>query len=387
MPITEQSQLVQLGNTCGEIWSSAGKKKSPKVNFTPQEFHDKITNWYKKNKRELPWRLLWEKFKNPYHIWVSEVMLQQTVIKAVIPVYHRFLSTFPSLYDLSCAQEEQVRKAVRGLGYYSRFRRLHAGARKICDQSKHPQINWPKNFQEWKEIPGVGDYTAAAVSSIAFNKPNAVVDGNVERLFCRLWDIRLAPNLPQLKKIFQKINQLLIDQQAPGDYNQGLMEIGQRICLVGEPLCASCPLKSHCISYQKKTYHLAPAPKIKPQPIEINMKLTVIHHKGLFGVLKRPNDAKFLKDIPGFLTELQHGTRYACDGSSQLSSLKKVRTMGTIKHQITKHKINAKVCIAESPRKLRHSFLTWLQAKQVDENLTANLDRKAWQYYLKTVTD
>ena len=163
------------------------------IDFNKALFTKRLVSWYQENKRDLPWRLRWRKNQDPYEVWVSEIMLQQTVIKAVIPAYERFLKCFPDVHSLANANEDDVRLASRGLGYYRRFKLMHQGAKYL---SLNPEKLWPQTFAQWKEISGIGDYTAAAISSICFDDCSPVVDGNVERVFCRLFDIRLEPNLP-----------------------------------------------------------------------------------------------------------------------------------------------------------------------------------------------
>ena len=159
----------------------------------------KLESWYRDNARLLPWRRLWAQQKNPWHVWVSEIMLQQTVIKAVLPIYERFLKQFPTHEALAAATTEEVRLAVRGLGYYRRFDALHRACQKLTATGE----GLPRNHEKWLDLPGVGPYTAAAIASITADEPHGVVDGNVERVFCRLLDIRSEPNLPHLKKSFK----------------------------------------------------------------------------------------------------------------------------------------------------------------------------------------
>ena len=153
-----------------------------------------------KNKRSLPWREMFAQHASPYHVWVSEIMLQQTVIKAVIPKYLSFFERFPTVFDLAAAQEEDVRLACQGLGYYRRFKLMHNCAKKLCENKNEKNFVWPGSYKEWLSYPGIGTYTASAISSICLSEAQMVVDGNVERLMCRLHDIRLEPNLAPLKK-------------------------------------------------------------------------------------------------------------------------------------------------------------------------------------------
>jgi len=342
-----------------------------------------LLNWYRRHKRDLPWRSLWQKSGDPYVVWISEIMLQQTVIKAVIPVYHRFLNQFPDLSAFAAADEGQVREAVRGLGYYRRFGFMHKAARQLVDAGSA----WPQTFAAWRALPGVGDYTAAAVSSIAFGVAEAVVDGNVERVFCRLLDLRLPPNEPRLKRAFKRLAQQLLDHDHPGDFNQAVMELGQTICTVGEPNCAACPLKRHCLAYERSSQSLAPAAKIKSgAPIDRRAQLVILLRDGKIGLVERPATARFLRGTAGFLTMIDHNeVAMQADGWPEDSSLQlwlqknrqSMSTIGRFKHTITKHRIQVEVLVSDQHPKLH--AIKWTPIAEVERSLLANFDRKAWQ--------
>lgn len=345
-----------------------------------------LLKWYRRGRRPLPWRLHWQKHQDPYHIWLSEVMLQQTVIKAVIPVYERFLLRFPTIYTLAQASEEVVKQTVAGLGYYRRFRLLHQAARQLTSQyPQATQFRWPATLAEWQALPGVGDYTAAAVSSIAFQIPAAVVDGNVERVFCRLLDIQLPPNLAALKKQFKLISQELIDPLAPGDYNQALMELGQRLCTVEAPSCGSCPLKAYCLSYRHQSTSKAPQPKIKKAKIDTHLRLIIIKDRDRYALFERPLTAKFLKETCGFLTEvspsLQEPGLFHLDGTPKQKRAQAPTSLGSFRHSITHHRIVAEVCLGSSASIAKGLRPKWYTADELSKRFIASLDRKAWQLY------
>lgn len=334
-----------------------------------------LVTWYHKNSRSLPWRELFKKHGNAYHIWISEIMLQQTVIKAVLPVYDRFLQAYPTIADLAATDEETLRLVVRGLGYYRRFGFLLKAAKVIQTEYKG---RMPVTFDEWKSLPGIGDYTAAAISSIAFGESAAVVDGNVERVFCRLLDIRQPPNLPALKKEFQRLANSMIYREDPGAFNQGLMELGQTVCTAGQPDCSHCPLAKRCLAKKHSSQALAPAPKIKKSMEDLAMRLHVYRKGKQFGLIRRPVDAKFLGGTRGFLTEVAGLKKsYKVDGSIDMKPVKCALT-GSIRHHITHHRITAEVYIHDvSGRK--PAGIEWLPQSLIDENLVSNLDRKAWR--------
>ncbi len=320
----------------------------------------RLLTWYRRVARPLPWRVLWQKSGDPYVVWVSEIMLQQTVIKAVIPVYERFLSLYPTVHDLAQTSEDQLRLAVRGLGYYRRFGFMLKAAA-IIDQHIKSTGSWPSTHKEWRELPGIGDYTAAAVSSIAFNEPYGVVDGNVERVFCRLLDLREPPNSATLKREFKDLVALFICKKSPGDFNQALMELGQTVCTVTKPTCSTCPLQSGCLAFSRTSQHLAPQPKLKTAPIPVALTLAVPIRGDMIGICQRPAQAKFLAGTWGFVT--------IYDDKSPKNPI------GVIKHHITHHKITATVTTntAKSTKNVR-----WLHPDDVERNLISNLDRKAW---------
>ena len=214
-------------------------------------FSDIVLHWYYKNKREFPWR----KTKNTYNVWVSEIILQQTQTSQGLNYYTKLIDTFPTVKDLAKAKEEKILKLWQGLGYYSRARNLHATAKHI-----HYNLSgvFPNNYNGLIELKGIGPYTAAAISSICYNEKRAVVDGNVYRILARVFNNHTAINTPKGVKIFQKLADSLIGDTDPGDYNQGLMDIGATICTPKTPKCSHCPLTKICIAQTKDTINLLP---------------------------------------------------------------------------------------------------------------------------------
>jgi A/G-specific adenine glycosylase len=200
---------------------------------TSADFRKKLLLWYDANKRDLPWR----KNKNPYNVWLSEIMLQQTRVAAVIDYYQRFLQRFPTVEKLAKAREASVLAAWSGLGYYRRARMLHAAAKKIVQE--HESI-FPKTSEQLLNLPGIGRYTAAAIASIAFDEPVAVVDGNVERVLARISGRYLE------KERAWALAEKVLDTKRPGDFNQAMMELGATVCLPREPACLVCPVHKFC---------------------------------------------------------------------------------------------------------------------------------------------
>jgi A/G-specific adenine glycosylase len=201
--------------------------------FPPPALGPKLLAWYDAYARDLPWR----KSRDPYRVWVSEIMLQQTRVAAVIAHYHQFLERFPDVARLAAAREASVLAAWSGLGYYRRARMLHAAAKVVA---RERQGKFPATAAEWRELPGIGRYTAAAIASIAFRQPVAVVDGNVERVLQRLEGASLGG-----EEIWQKAEKLL-HRERPGDFNQAMMELGATVCLPRAPACLTCPVRDFC---------------------------------------------------------------------------------------------------------------------------------------------
>lgn len=218
-------------------------------------FSQKILKWYDEHKRELPWRAT----KEPYKIWLSEIMLQQTRVAQGTPYYHKFLEAFPTVYDLANAKEEKVLKLWQGLGYYSRARNLHATAKMVVGTYNG---NFPNTYKELKALKGVGDYTASAIASICFNEPEPVVDGNVYRVLSRYFGVDLPINSTEGIKYFKKLARNVMDSENIRDYNQGIMEFGAIQCAPKKPYCLLCPLNDSCVALEEN--------KVKGLPVKLN---------------------------------------------------------------------------------------------------------------------
>ena len=206
-----------------------------------QNFSKRLITWYLKNKRDLPWR----NTVDPYKIWLSEIMLQQTRVAQGLPYYLKFIDAFPSVNHLAEASEEQVLKLWQGLGYYSRARNLHATAKYVTYVLDSV---FPDNYTELKKLKGVGDYTASAIASICYNEPKAVLDGNVFRVLARLYGIDTPINTPEGGKLFSKLSQELIDVKRPDIHNQAIMEFGATHCSPKKPSCESCVFNVNCVA-------------------------------------------------------------------------------------------------------------------------------------------
>ncbi|TXG36875.1 A/G-specific adenine glycosylase [Seonamhaeicola maritimus] len=219
------------------------------------QFSESLINWYSINKRSLPWR----ETKDPYSIWLSEIILQQTQVKQGLPYYEAFLSEFPTVFQLASADESKVLKLWQGLGYYSRARNLHAAAKYIVNELNG---RFPSTYKELLTLKGVGDYTASAIASICFNESAAVVDGNVYRVLSRYYGIDIPINSSKGTKEFKTLAQELIDKKDPANFNQAIMEFGAVQCKPHSPDCTICPFKDSCEAFNKNLINQLPV-KIK----------------------------------------------------------------------------------------------------------------------------
>ena len=250
-------------------------------------FRQKLLAWYDENKRDLPWR----RSKNPYHIWVSEIMLQQTRVDTVIPYYERFLDWFPTVESLANAAEERLLKAWEGLGYYSRVRNMQTAAQQIMSEFEG---KFPSTYEGISSLKGIGPYTAGAISSIAFNLPQPAVDGNVMRVLARLFEVNHDIGNPSNRKIFQAMMEVLIDPDRPGDFNQALMDLGSDIEAPVNPRPQESPVKDFSAAYQHGTMDRYPIKAPKKKPIPIYLKALVVQNSQGQFLLEKNESEKLL---------------------------------------------------------------------------------------------
>ena len=244
-----------------------------------------LTDWYQTAARDLPWR----RTKEPYHIWLSEIMLQQTRVEAVIPYYHRFLDALPDLASLAAAPEEQTHKLWEGLGYYSRVRNLQKAAKQVVEQHGG---SLPDSYEQLLKLCGIGEYTAGAVASIAFGKVVPAVDGNVLRVMSRILAAEGDILSPAVKKVYRSLLLEQMPADRPGDFNQAMMDLGAGICLPnGEPLCESCPVRELCLAFERGQQRSFPikAPK-KQRRVEERTVLLLMDEKGQVLLHQRPEE-------------------------------------------------------------------------------------------------
>ena len=268
--------------------------KNPRLPEPMNDIQKELLRWYGKNRRTLPWR----NTSDPYAIWVSEVMLQQTQVKTVIPYYERFLSAFPEVQPLAGADLEKVLKLWEGLGYYARARNLHRAAQTIMELHKG---FLPDNEAALKALPGIGDYIASAVSSIAYGKPHAAVDGNVKRVLARFHRIELPVNDPSSGKVFKAAAEEFLERSNPGGFNQAMMELGALVCTPKNPRCDGCPLCRECRAFQEAAVNVYPRRIKKARVPEYHIAVGVIWKGSRVLITKRKPEGLLggLWEFPG----------------------------------------------------------------------------------------
>ncbi len=284
------------------VVSAASADKSEMLDAV--QFRRDLLQWYARHKRDLPWR----RNRDPYRIWVSEIMLQQTRVNAVIPYYERFLARFPMVEALASAEEQALLAAWAGLGYYSRARNLQAAAKSIVQNGR-----FPAEYQTLLQLPGIGEYTAAAIASIAFGHPHAALDGNVMRVISRVWADPGDIGCSTTRRRLQAAADNLLDPKQPGEHNQAIMELGATVCLPKQPQCPLCPIGDQCEARRAGRQQEFPI-KTKRAVPNLVAKQLIIVAEAKSGVLfwQRPADSPRLAGFwelpePGQLPGVQVG--------------------------------------------------------------------------------
>ena len=282
------------------------------------DFTETILHWYADNGRDLPWR----RTRDPYAVWLSEIILQQTRVTQGWAYWERFMDRFPTVDDLAAAPEDEVMRLWQGLGYYSRARNLHTAAKQIVAMG-----GFPDTLEGIRSLKGVGDYTAAAIGSIAFDLPAAVVDGNVYRVLARYFGIATPVGTTEAKKEFTALANRLLPTDAPAAFNQGMMDFGATCCTPVNPACLTCPLQPSCQAFRDGRIDLLPVKKEAAKPVERHLTYVFVRVDGFIAIHRRgagdiwqglwepwltdevPADARLL--VEGFKHQLTHRTLFA----------------------------------------------------------------------------
>jgi A/G-specific adenine glycosylase len=310
-------------------------------------FSDKVVEWYLHNKRELPWRAS----KNPYFIWLSEIILQQTRVTQGLPYYLRFTQQYPTVHALANAPERDVLRLWQGLGYYTRARNLHKCAKTV---SSKLDGKFPERFDELRELPGIGDYTAAAVASICFNQRVAVVDGNVFRVLSRIYGIDTPINTPAGKKEFTELAGTLVPQEASGDYNQALMEFGATLCTPKNPSCHECIFSKTCVALKNSLQPHLPV-KLQKKASRKRYFDYLVFRRGKSLMMRRRSEKDIwfgLYDFPLIESNSQTDTKKLADippAFKKLIAQSEPSVSQTYKHVLTHQTIFCRFIIVNTP--------------------------------------
>lgn len=317
-------------------------------------FAQRLIDWYRSVRRDLPWR----RTNDPYRIWVSEIMLQQTRVAAVIPYYERFLTKFPTVEALADAPEQEVLAAWSGLGYYSRARNLQRAAQRIVELREFPQ-----HLEKFRELPGVGDYTAAAVTSIAFNQPHAAVDGNVLRVLSRHSAEPGDISNGRIRRKLSDLAQSLLDPNHPGDFNQAMMELGATVCLPRDPQCLLCPLSHDCQARLSQRQKEFPVKSRDTRQVLVEQTALIVEKDTQILLWQRPAESS---RMAGFweLPDPEH-VEDATIGE----------IIGVVRHGITIHDIHVTVRKAEITTVPTH--FKWFEISELPNIPLSTIARKA----------
>lgn len=313
-----------------------------------------LASWYETVKRDLPWR----QTRDPYRIWISEIMLQQTRVAAVIPYYERFLAQFPDPAALAAASDDELLAAWAGLGYYSRARNLRAAARLIVENQ-----SFPRTHDEILALPGIGPYTAAAIASISFELPHAVLDGNVMRVLARFTNDDGDIQSSVTRKRLQQTAQLLLDPANPAVHNQAVMELGATICVPRDPKCKFCPISGECAARSVGLEAELPVKSRRTEIHRIRRTLLVAIRNGKILLWQRPADAAML----GGFWELPE--------PHQLPEVKSAKLLHEFSHSITNHIYDFRV--VETSAAKAPSSLQWVSLDRLAHLPLSTVARKA----------
>jgi A/G-specific adenine glycosylase len=356
------------------VRSAARKKAAP----DPAD----LLAWYDRHARVLPWRARKGEASAPYRVWLSEIMLQQTTVKAVAPYYARFLSLWPTVERLAAADLDDVLKAWAGLGYYARARNLHACARAVVD--RHAGI-FPDDLVALRDLPGIGDYTAAAVAAIAFDRPAVPVDGNVERVITRLFAVEQA--LPAAKPRIKEMALSLLPPRRSGDFAQALMDLGATLCSPKRPACALCPWNDACAAYARGDPETFPRKMPKREgKLRRGAAFVALRADGRILLRKRPDKGLLasMTEVPGSDWTQEFDETQALHSAPRLQGAKWRRVPGEVHHVFTHFRLTLAVFVSKVPHATRApKGARWVVLKDAAGEALPNVMRKVLTHALE----
>ena len=335
-------------------------------------FTGRLLAWYRRNARTLPWR----GHPDPCAVWVSEIMLQQTRVETVIPYFHRWMQRFPTIQSLAEASEQDVLSLWEGLGYYSRARNLHKAAKILVEQYAG---QLPRDLNAIRRLPGIGRYTVGAIASMAFGMDEPTLDGNIRRVFARVFDISLPADSSSAEKALWNLAAEYLPKGRAGDYNQALMDLGATICLPKNPRCLICPLMELCEARRKGIQDQRPVLKLKKKPPHYILAAAVILKNGRVLLAKRPS-----KGLLGGMWEFPNG-RVEDDPARELSKslrsgyqlkVRRIDALGVVRHAYTHFKVTVYVFQCKFVSKSENQNLKWIRLKNLEDFPMGKVDRQ-----------
>ncbi len=342
------------------------------------DFSPHLLAWYSRHQRPLPWR---SSHPQPYAVWVSEIMAQQTRLDTVLPYYRRWMEAFPSISALAAASQQEVLNLWEGLGYYSRARNLHKAAQIVV---RDYGGDLPGEIAALRKLPGIGAYTAGAIASIAFGQDEAVVDGNVKRFLARFFGIELTVDTPQGERAIWDLARAYLPAGQAGTYNQALMDLGATICIPRQPQCTHCPVAADCLAYRQNMQDTLPRKTPKAQTPHYTVTAAILWREERVLIAQRPQDS-----LLGGMWEFPGGKRE--DGESLKTCLKREileelackiivgNKFGIFRHAYTHFSVtlHAFECELEEPglQALYHQQIKWVNLAELDEYPMGKIDR------------
>lgn len=334
--------------------------------------------WYAENRRDLPWR----RSRDPYAVWVSEIMLQQTRVDTVIPFFHRWMARFPDITALASGTQQEVLVCWEGLGYYSRARNLHKAAQEVVECYGGVLPEDPRQLQS---LPGIGEYTAAAIASIAFGQDIAAVDGNIRRVYARVFDVRDPLGTGEAENRFRTLSAAHLPEGRAGEYNQALMDLGALICIPRSPRCDRCPIQQKCLAKARGVQEGRPVRKPRPDPPHHAVAAAVIRKDGRVLISQRAQDG-----LLGGLWEYPGGKQKAGEGiqetlvrevQEELGVLVRVKEpLGIYRHaythfRVTLHAFDCEL-ISGDPQRLQVANFRWVHLDELGDYPMGKIDRQ-----------